>query len=131
MSMREYAVNAKGLLLNNLKVDGKTISHDILEELVEEGVCTCTGLIGETFPYDEKGRINWNASEHLNDEMVYYIDLPRYESLFRRAYKDMAELVRDMKRAYDKAREKDNRLPKLTLGQVQKNIRDISGIYYG
>lgn len=129
--MRNYAVHCSGLLLNNLKVDGKSLDTEVLQEMADNGIVSQQSLTGETFPWSKTGRIMWSDGEYYDDQTVYYIDLPKYPSFFKQAYENMRELVNDLKRAYDEARAKDDRLPKLTLKQVQENIREIEGTYYG
>lgn len=131
MSMHESAVNRTGLVLNWIKVDGKPIGSAVLEEMGDNDACSCQSLTGETFPYDRHGNVKWSDGEYWSDETVYYIDLPKYPSLFKRAYEDMNELLKDMKRAYDRARKRDDRLPKLTLKQVLEHFREIQGTYCG
>lgn len=131
MSMRNYVVHCTGLLLNNLKVNGEEIDVVVLDELAESGIISQQSLTGETFPWSKTGRVMWSDCEYWDGQTVYYIDLPKCPSFFEQAYSDMRELVKDLKRAYDAARAKDDRLPKLTLKQVRENIREIEGTYCG
>jgi hypothetical protein len=62
---------------------------------------------------------------------VYYIAVKHYPSLFNAPYKNMAELVDELYTSYNKARERDGRLPCLSKKQVRECLRSIKGTYYG
>ena len=113
MSMREYAVDSYGILLDKPLM--KTLAGKICDEYSDdeyeedpygfnEAVEESLGCIdyignfsGEAFPLENDGREKPLDSEEYSDEAVYILTANRTPSLFKAAYKDMDEMVEDFK----------------------------------
>jgi len=123
MSMRDYSVVAYGVVLNNLVDD-----DDLLQDLVEgDSISSQFSFTGESFKIKDNGNPDWGQCEDYRDDTIYYVELPKYPSLFKAAYKNMRELVTDMVNRYNGI----EGLPKLTRKKVRESIRLIQGTYYG
>lgn len=126
MSMRNYAFQEYGILLNDL------VDENLLEELAEDEVVERQfSLTGGAFALRDDGTEDWGDCTYFNDAPVFYLSLPRHPQFFKAAYRDMDDLVRSVARVYWQARREDGRLPKLKLPDIRKRIRSISGTYLG
>ena len=126
MSMRDYAFQAYGILLNGL------VDDDLLEELAEnETVESRSSFTGEAFAMRDDGTEDWGDSVCFKYTTVFYLDVPRYPKFFKAAYKDMDDLLHATAKVYWSVRREDGRLPKLGMLDIRKRIRSITGTYYG
>lgn len=133
MSMRDYAVSDYGLLLNEGTI--KTIASKVLPdytdeddlayELYNEGICEyISEFTGESIGVTNDGIISWGANyEDYRNEVIAYVPLSKYPTLFKKAYKNIDEVVEEFK---------------LKLGEYlpedfnyRNKIRHISGTYFG
>ena len=135
MSMRDYGVDDYGVVLNGLGAEnGKhpEFDEEWLEEMVDSDLINIQGdFTGELIPVYDTGRPDWNQSEYLDCESVYYIALKRNPELFEQAYKDMNELMDEVVESYRTARREDDRLPSLTRDELRGMLRYITGSYNG
>lgn len=138
MSMRDYAVNDYGLLINEelVKViaskacDGYTEEEynedpfGFAYELYDKGIVEYVGdFTGEAISINDDGTNNWGVSEHYNADVIYYIPTRNISTLFKAAYKNMDEMITEFK---ERLREY---LP--ADFDYRKHICNISGTYYG
>lgn len=135
MSMRDYGVDDYGIVLNGLGCNtGKhpDFDEDWLEEMQDdETIEAQSSFTGETAPLSDRGYPEWGEPEYFTDETLYYISTLKSPTLFKRAYRDMKELVDELVMSYRKARKNDDRLPKLTRKEIRERIRYITGSYNG
>lgn len=135
MSMRDYGVDDYGVVLNGLgDENGKhpEFDEEWLEEMVDSDLIDVQGnFTGELIPVFDTGSPDWNQSEYLDCESVYYIALKRQPELFKRAYKDMNDLMDEVVESYRTARREDDRLPSLTRDELRSMLRYITGSYNG
>lgn len=124
MSMRDYALNDYGVLLNG------RIPDDVLEDMYDAGVVDYTSdFTGEAVKVNDDGSLDWGASIDFSEDSLYHVsvDCPL---LFSAAYKDMDELVDDAKRRVDNAIGTRDVKP-LTREETRDRIVMISGTYFG
>lgn len=135
MSMRDYGVDDYGIVLNGLGAKrGKHPDFDEnwLEEMYENETISCqSNCTAEAAPLSDQGHPDWNHVDYFNCESIYYIALKKCPTLFKRAYKDMKEIIDELVASYKAARKEDNRLPKLTRKEIRGMLRYISGSYNG
>ena len=113
MSMREYAVDTYGILLDDDLM--KQLANKICDnysdgdyeedpygfnETVEEAL-TCVDYIsnfsGEAFALRDDGQEDALSIDDFSDEAVYILTASRLPSLFKAAYKNMDEMVEELK----------------------------------
>lgn len=109
MSMREWAVDDYGLLLTKetIKIIASKVLDDLEERdedeygdaLYEEGICEYIGeFTGEAIYIEDDGTEDWRRSgESYNGDRVYYVNVSKYPSLFKAAYKHIDEMVDEFK----------------------------------
>lgn len=135
MSMRDYGVDDYGIVLNGLcDREGKhpDFDEDWLEEMHEDEIIDAqTSFTGEAAPLSDQGHPDWSHEDYFNDETLYYLSLKKSPMLFKRAYKDMNELMDELVESYNAARKADDRLPELTREELRSMLRYISGSYNG
>lgn len=138
MSMRDYAVDDYGLVLNgnHLQVlaarlcDGYTEKdydenmYDYCEELIDKlGLQYISDFTGEAMILNDDGSSEYSGSFTYFDDTVFYLALSEYPSLFHAAYSNIDEVVAEVKSSIGKY------LP--NNFQYRDNIRHIVGTYYG
>ena len=107
MSMRDYAYVDYGLVLDEKTIKhmyAKAIGgqedniHDMGYELYDKGIVEYTGeFTGEAMKVDDNGNDNWGYSTIYSADVIYYVPLGKYPSLFEAHYKDMSEIVEELK----------------------------------
>ena len=133
MSMRDYAYEDYGLILNNETIKTiceKLFANDLHEEnddgysLYDAGICQMVGnFTGELYPIRDDGGDDWSNSETPNDDSIFYIPVEKYPTLFKTAYKDIDEIVAEFKEALGEY------LP--DSYDYRANIRHIVGTTFG
>ena len=133
MSMRDYAYLDYGLVL-----DEETIRHmyavaiggqdkdlsDMGNALYDKGIVEYTGeFTGEAIRVRDDGSDDWNDSLVYSADVFYYVPLGLYPSFFKAQYKDMNEIVEELKSEVGKY------MPEGYDYRV--NIRHIVGTYFG
>lgn len=135
MSMREWAVDDYGLLLTKEMI--KAIASKVLDDLeerdeeeygdalYEDGICEYIGeFTGEAIYIEDDGTEDWRRSgESFDGNRIYYVNISKYPTLFKAAYKNMDELIEEFKsKVGDYLPEDFN---------YRANIRHIVGTYWG
>lgn len=135
MSMRDYAVDDYGLLLDEetIKVIASKViddfSHDDTAidwtyELYEHGICEyISEFTGEAQEVDGNGFYWGGESKEYNNDVIAYIQASKYPTLFRKAYNNMDELVEEFKNKVGEYLPDDF--------DYRSRIRHICGTYYG
>lgn len=138
MSMRDYAVDDYGLVLNTNHLqclasralddyseeEWENGRLDIVQELVETLNIECISEFrGEAFVITNVGESDWSNTDIYNGDSIYYIGISVYPSLFKQAYSDMDELILEFKKKIGKY------LP--DNFDYRSNIRHIVGTYFG
>ena len=137
MSMRDYAVNDYGLILNDevmrdiaskvcdnfSAIEYDLHKYDFIEEIMYEygAINYISSFTGEAIVEDEEG--DYYSSDYYDNETIYIVFLTRYPSLFRTAYKSMDDIVAEMKKQVGKVLGDDF--------DYVSNIRHVVGTYYG
>jgi hypothetical protein len=131
--MRTYAYEDYGLVLTEetmKMICKKAFIDDPVEDelygmaLYDSDICTCAGnFTGELFPITDKGKDNWDTSEDIYDDEVYYVSINKYPSLFESAYNDIDEMVAEFKEQLGKYLPDDF--------DYRANIRHIIGTTWG
>ena len=138
MSMRDYAVDDYGLLLNDDHLealasqlcDGYTAEdysenmYDYIDELQDKvGLSYITAFTGGALIVGDDGESEYTDSQDYDEDQIYYLPLGKYPSLFRAAYENVDEVIAEVKE---------------TLGEYlpdnfpyRDNIRHIVGTTYG
>ena len=140
MSMQDYGVNDYGLLVDyetlKLMTQAKYgdefdpddfYGNDIryAEEFYEDGILEYIGdFTGETCRINDDGLDSWGGeAESYRGEWMVYIPCDRVPSLFNRAYRDVNEIIEEMK---------DKVGPLLPSDyDYRKNIVHVVGTYFG
>lgn len=137
MSMRDYAVDDYGLLLDKetIKViaskafDDFTEDEDILNEwgyeLYEKGICEYVSeFTGESQELNDDGTFTWCGEyEEYNADIIVYVPLFKYPTLFKSAYNNMEEIVEEFKSKLGEYLAEDF--------DYRSRIRHICGTYFG
>lgn len=107
MSMREWACADYGLILDDKAMKclcEKIFIDDPVEEgdegcaLYEAEICNLFGqFTGEAFGIQDNGSDTWDNSTSYSCDEVYYVPLEKYPSLFGTAYKDINEIIEELK----------------------------------
>ena len=135
MSMRDYAVDDYGLLLDEetIKMIASKICDDFsydatridwAYELYDNGICEyISEFTGESQAIDDNGMYWGGESESYSNDVIAYVQARKYPTLFKAAYYNMSEMVDEFQ---------------LVLGEYlpedfdyRKYIRHICGTYYG
>lgn len=135
MSMRDYAVDDYGLVLDKDTINdiASQIFEDYTEnsddywgyELYDKGICEYVSeFTGEAQELTDDGAFLWGgAREYYDGDILVYVPLSKYPTLFKKAYNDMDEIIAELK---DKLGEY---LP--DDFDYRGNLCHISGTYYG
>ena len=107
MSMRDYSYVDYGLVLDeqtvkhmyNKAFDGREEEwEDMLYALYDEGICEYAGdFTGEAIGVDDDGSNSWNDTIVYNNDMLYYVPLRKYPSLFHKAYDSIIDIINELK----------------------------------
>lgn len=138
MSMRDYAVNEYGLVLNtnHLQILAARILDDysdegweidkygIVDELTYKSCVNYIGdFCGEAFTIKDSGETDFMNSEPYNSDTIYYIPILNYPTLLKSAYNSIEEIVSEYKERIG------NYLP--DNFDYRSNIKHIVGTYFG
>ena len=136
MSMRDYAVDDYGLLLDEetIKViaskviddcDESKDSVDLAYELYyHHGICEyISEFTGEAQGVDGNGFYWGEEYNEYSGDAIAYVQVSNYPTLFRKAYNDMDELVEEFKNKIGEYLPEDF--------DYRGNVRHICGTYYG
>ena len=108
MSMRDYAYVDYGLVLDKKTIkymygkvfkDGnEEYEEDMGYALYDKGIVEYTGeFTGEAMKIDDNGNDTWGDSTVYTADVIYYVPLGKYPSLFKANYKDINEIVEEFK----------------------------------
>lgn len=139
MSSRDYGVDDYGLLLtqDTLEIiaskycddytpeDFKEDTFSFIDELVDAfDLSYMSDFTGEAFKIDDDGYTEWVGidSEAYNCDLLFYLPLQKYASLFRPSYNSLDEVVDEVKEKLGKYLPADF--------DYRNNIRHISGTYW-
>ena len=133
MSMRDYAVSDFGLLLDEetIKIIGSKVLEDYTDEddmvygLYDKGICEyISDFTGESICITDDGIISWGADcEDYQSEVIAYVPLSKYPTLFKKAYENIDEIVAEFKSNLGEYLPDDF--------NYRSKIRHISGTYFG
>lgn len=137
MSMRDYAVDDYGLILDEetVKVIASKVIDDFAEykndptvdwayELYDHGICEyISEFTGEAQEMDGNGLYWGGECELYNNDMIAYVPVSNYPTLFRKAYNNIGELVEEFKNKLGEYLAEDF--------DYENRIRHICGTYYG
>ena len=134
MSMWHYAFDDYGLVLDKETVkiiasqvfdDYTPNEEDIIFDLCDKGICECIGEFnGEAHELSDDGMFSWYDDSHSYDyEPIAYMPLKNYPTLFKQAYNNMDEIVKEMKSKIGEYLPEDF--------DYRSRICHISGTYYG
>ena len=138
MSMRDYAVNDYGLVLDEDMM--KTIASQYCEDYTEEDYdedpwafddeLYCAGIVdyisefsGEAIYINDNGIDDWRMTTPYNDDRIYYIPVSRIGTLFEAAYNNIEEMIDEFKSKIGKYFTDDF--------DYRKHICHIVGTYFG
>lgn len=140
MSMRDHATDDYGLVLDEETVwlIAKLFDPDALKEyspdivyidelqylLYEEGIVELiSSFTGEALMINDDGSDNYGDSNTYSEDIIVFVQVSNYPTLFKNAYNNMDELVEEFKRKVG-AYLPDN-------FDYRSRIRHIVGTYYG
>lgn len=136
MSMRDYAIDDYGLILNEKEI--KLIASKLLKdfdenmdyielayELFSNGILEYVSeFTGEAIEVDNVGMYSWYGNDEMyNNDVIVYVQLSRYPTLFKSAYNNMEEIIDEVKSKIGKYLPEDF--------NYRDKIRHICGTYYG
>lgn len=111
MSMREYAVNDYGLIMDGyaLKMIASKVCKDYTDEeykededlfnydLYEKGIVEyISDFTGEAFTIGVNGE-DVNFGQSYDNDLIYYVPASKISTLFKAAYKNIDEMVDEFK----------------------------------
>lgn len=141
MSMRDYAVDDYGLVLNTNHLNmlaakicqdyseekwNSSVSNrcDYAEEVVEKLDLEYIGEFdGEATAIRDNGWSNWSDSICYSGDTIYFVPLSYYPNFFEAVYADISDIVNDVKNKIGKYMPDDF--------DYRANIRHITGTYFG
>lgn len=134
MSMRDYAVDDYGLLLDDeamkmivskLDIEPLDEDEDIAYILYDHGICEyISEFTGEAQEVVDEGYAVWYGEcKDYNNDVIAYVQASNYPTLFKKAYNNMSELVEEFKNKLSKYLPEDF--------DYRSRIRHICGTYYG
>lgn len=138
MSMRDYAVDDYGLVLNTN--DLHILSVNLIEDFTEEewetekygyieavvdklGIESISEFSGEAFTIKDNGESDWSNTDIYSGDAIYYVGTSSYPNLFKQAYKDINELIEEFKKKIGKHLPEDF--------DYRSSVRHIVGTYFG
>ena len=137
MSMRDYAVEDYGIVLNtsDLKKICMKLYNDCTEDDWEEDcygfiarlssvidLCQCGEFTGEAIAVRRDGRDEYLDTIVFSGNSLYYVAIKKYPTLFEGAYSCFDDMVADFKKALSKHVPNDFDFT---------NVRHIVGTYFG
>ena len=143
MSMREYGISEYGLVLGEdivrsmiFALDDSITSEekddpyfdifDCIDILDCVGVCYISEFSGEAIDMRADGTDIVTESKHYWGDVIFYVPTEKYPSIFKRAYRDFSELVKEFKVKLTKT----GLISCLPGGfDIRNNIRHIVGTY--
>ena len=135
MSMRDYAVSDYGLLLDEetIKIIASKLFDDFSEDekedwaylLYDNGICEyISDFTGEAMRISDNGGIIWSSDcEDYCHEIIAYVPVSNFPTLFKKAYENIDEMIDEFKG------EVGEYLP--DGFDYRGKIRHISGICFG
>lgn len=133
MSMRDYAVNDYGLVLDEqtIKIIASKIFDDFADddcdwgyELYNKGICKyISEFTGAAMSICDDGTLDWRHAYTYCDDVIYYVPITRISTLFKAAYKNMEKLVNEFKTELGEYLPDDF--------DYRSRIRQICGTYFG
>lgn len=134
MSMRYNAVDEYGLVIDEKY--GRQIAkkldesypengNDWIYTLYDYGICECISeFTGEANTLRDDGRISWDADKvtYYHGDPICFVQL-RYPTLFKQAYRDMDEIIDELKHKVGEYLPDDF--------DYRNKICNICGVYYG
>lgn len=136
MSMKEYAVYDYGLVLDEeaIKVIASKIFDDFTEdedanglgyELYDKEICEyISEFTGEAQELTDSGAGTWcGDTKEYSSDILFYIPLSKYPTLFKKAYNNMDEIISELKEQLGEYLPEDF--------DYRSRIRHICGTYYG
>lgn len=106
MSMREYAYEDYGLVLDNPTMEYIFVKkfkepigdENVAEALCDSEFCVCAPqFTGEAFDIEDDGKDGWVSSLAYVGDEVYYVPFNKYPSLFKAPYNNIDEIVEEFK----------------------------------
>lgn len=138
MSMRDYAVDDYGLVLNTNHlhlISAKLLDdysekewendrYGLVEAVVDKlGIQSIGNFSGEAFTINDNGEPDWSNTEVYSEDPIYYVNTSAYPNLFKQAYKNINEIIDEFKKKIGEH---------LPLDFDYRNcIRHIVGTYFG
>ena len=135
MSMRDYAVDEYGLILdsNALKRIASQMFDDFEEENWEqdkyeyvfdmENVEYIGEFSGEALKINDSGETDYRDTIYYNNDSIFYVCTLKVPSLFHASYKNVQDLISESQDRLGKYLPRDF--------DYRSNIRHIVGTYYG
>ena len=136
MSMRDYAVDDYGLVLDKETI--KMIAFKVFEDFVDDdekygdwgyelydyGICEyISEFTGEAQKVDSNGHYWGGDSIDYSGDVICYVPLTKYPTLFKRAYNNMEEIIDEFKSKIGEYLPEDF--------DYRSRICHICGTYYG
>lgn len=109
MSMRDYAVDDYGLVLDEemIKAIASKVFNDFVEdadthwvyELYDKGICEYVSeFTGEAQKITDDGTFAWGGNyEYYYNDILAYVPLSKYPTLFKKAYSNMDDIISELK----------------------------------
>lgn len=135
MSMKDYGFYDYGMILDEetikliaAKVFDNIEYDDVCDlgyKLNEEGICEYVGsFTGETQELTDDGAPTWcGDTKEYDDDILFYLPLSNYPTLFKKAYNNMDEIINEFKEDVGEYLPDDF--------DYRSRIRHICGTYYG
>lgn len=134
MSMQDYAVDDYGMLLDaeTVRLIASNVFDDFEDddtcweyELYDQGICEYVAeFTGEAQELGDDGRFFWCGDcEYYSSEVLTYVPLSKYPTLFKKAYNNMDEIIAELKEALGEYLPDDF--------NYRGKLCHISGTYYG
>lgn len=106
--MRDYGVYDYGLIIPDKILEDvankRTLEEHVenepyeIEDIADDYLSTIGNFSGNAFRIDENGKYEWDDDTiEYDDDTVYYISLANVPSFFKAVYKDMDEIVAELK----------------------------------
>ena len=125
MSMRDYAVDEYGLLLDEktMKALAKKICEGYTDEAKFGNIDYISNFTGQAFKLTDNGDDDYRSeTAYFNDDIVYILAADNAPSLFKAAYADIDEMIAEFRRQLG------NYLPNFAY---RSHIKHLVGTYYG
>ena len=135
MSMKYYGFYDYGMILDEKTV--KLIASKVLDniehddicdlgyKLFDEGICEyISEFTGDAQEISDNGAgDNWENTKEYDNDILFYVPLYNYPTLFKKAYNDMDEIISELKEKLGEYLPEDF--------DYRSKIYHISGTYYG